>query len=69
VGKDKRGNPDIKNYGFKTDREEPLTEKINLRITKTMKEELSQKDDPPEFCRRAIQEALEKDKQKSDSEK
>lgn len=29
-----------------------------------MKEDLSTKDDPPEFCRRAIQEALDKDKEK-----
>ncbi|WP_315792005.1 hypothetical protein [Fischerella sp. JS2] len=63
-----KGNPqNLK--PIKSDREEPLTERLNLRITKTMKEELSQKDDPPEFCRRAIQEALEKDKHKSDSEK
>ncbi|MBH8561428.1 hypothetical protein I8748_04410 [Nostoc sp. CENA67] len=49
---------------FTTDREEPLTERLNLRITKTMKEEVQQQEDPPEFCRRAIQEALDKNKQK-----
>ncbi|MBD2596277.1 hypothetical protein BCD64_15920 [Nostoc sp. MBR 210] len=66
MSKDNRGNPDIKNHGFKTDREEPLTERLNLRITKSMKEELSQQDDPPEFCREAIQEKLDKQK-KSDT--
>lgn len=49
---------------FTTDREESLTERLNLRITKTMKEEVQQQEDPPEFCRRAIQEALDKNKQK-----
>ncbi|PHJ61024.1 hypothetical protein VF14_23255 [Nostoc linckia z18] len=44
--------------------EEPLTEKMNIRMTKSMKEEVQQQDDPPEFCRRAIQEALDKNKQK-----
>ncbi len=47
---------------FTTDRDEPLTERLHLRITKTMKDEVQQKEDPPEFCRRAIQEALDKDK-------
>jgi len=49
---------------FKSEREEPLSERLNLRVTKTMKEELSTKDDPPEFCRCAIQEALDKDREK-----
>jgi hypothetical protein len=49
---------------FTTDREESLTERLNLRITKTMKEEVQQQEDPPEFCRSAIQEALDKNKQK-----
>ena len=58
-----KGNPQNL-QPIKSNREESLTERINLRITKSMKEELSTKDDPPEFCRRAIQEALEKDKEK-----
>ncbi|MDF5707754.1 MAG: hypothetical protein PUP90_08765 [Nostoc sp. S4] len=58
-----KGNPDNLKP-IKSDREEPLTEQVNLRVTKTMKEELSTKNDPPEFCRRAIQEALDKDKGK-----
>ncbi len=44
--------------------DEPLTEQVNLRVTKTMKEELSTKNDPPEFCRRAIQRALDEDREK-----
>jgi SpoVK/Ycf46/Vps4 family AAA+-type ATPase len=59
-----KGNPENLKK-FTTDRDEPLTEKMNLRMTKTMKEEVQQQDDPPEFCRRAIQEALDKKKSKS----
>ena len=58
-----KGNPESLKP-FTTDREEPLTERLNLRITKTMKEEVQQQEDPPEFCRRAIQKALDKNKQK-----
>ncbi|MEH2071866.1 MAG: hypothetical protein V7K47_27580 [Nostoc sp.] len=64
MSKDNRGNPDIKNYGFKTDREEPLTEKMNIRMTKSMKQEVHKQDDPPEFCREAIQKALDEKKGK-----
>ncbi|RAM48551.1 MAG: hypothetical protein C6Y22_27380 [Hapalosiphonaceae cyanobacterium JJU2] len=44
---------------FVTDREEPLTEQWTLRITKTMKQRLNQVDDAREFCRQAIQKALD----------
>ncbi|MCF2148264.1 hypothetical protein IQ276_017905 [Desmonostoc muscorum LEGE 12446] len=63
MSKDNRGNPEIKNHGFKTDRDKPLTEYIHLRVTKEMKEEVKAKDDPPEFCRRAIQKALDEEKE------
>jgi hypothetical protein len=43
--------------------EEPLTEKMNIRMTKAMKDEVQQQDDPPEFCREAIQKALDEKKQ------
>jgi hypothetical protein len=56
-----KGNPENLKP-IKSEREEPLTERINLRITKSMKEKLSQQDDPPEFCREAIQEKLDKSK-------
>ncbi|MBD2455617.1 hypothetical protein H6G80_16200 [Nostoc sp. FACHB-87] len=43
--------------------DKPLTEQVNLRVTKEMKEAIQQQDDPPEFCREAIQEKLDKQKQ------
>jgi hypothetical protein len=49
---------------IKSEREEPLTEKMNLRMTKSMKEEVQQQDNPPEFCREAIQKALDEKKGK-----
>ncbi|MBN3925752.1 hypothetical protein [Nostoc sp. NMS4] len=48
---------------IKSEREEPLTEKMNLRMTKSMKEEVQQQDNPPEFCREAIQKALDEKKE------
>ena len=39
-----------------------LTEQLNFRVTKEMKEEVKAQDDPPQFCRDAIQEALDKKK-------
>ncbi|AUB39808.1 hypothetical protein LC653_20575 [Nostoc sp. CHAB 5784] len=59
-----KGNPENLKK-FTTDREEPLTEKMNIRMTKTMKEEVQQQDNPPEFCREAIQEKLDRNKGKS----
>ncbi|MBN3946321.1 MAG: hypothetical protein HWQ38_07445 [Nostoc sp. NMS7] len=56
-----KGNPENLKP-IKSDREEPLTEYLHLRVTKEMKEELKAKDDPPEFCRQAIQEKLDRDK-------
>ncbi|MEH2281045.1 MAG: hypothetical protein V7K90_06830 [Nostoc sp.] len=50
---------------IKSEREEPLTEKMNIRMTRTMKEEVQQQDNPPEFCREAIQEKLDRNKGKS----
>ncbi len=44
---------------MKSEREKPLTEQVNLRVTKEMKEEIQKQDDPPEFCREAIQKALD----------
>jgi hypothetical protein len=50
---------------MKSEREEPLTEQVNLRVSKSMKEKIQQQQDPPEFCRQAIQKALD-EQQKSD---
>jgi hypothetical protein len=58
-----KGNP--QNFEpVKSDREEPLTTTLSFRVTESMKEEVKAKDDAPEFCRRAIQKALDEDKDK-----
>jgi len=63
-----KGNPEsIEPHKFKSDRDESLTERVNLRITKGMKEELSTKDNPPEFCRQAIKRALDEDRKSNES--
>ncbi|BAY20998.1 hypothetical protein NIES2100_07420 [Calothrix sp. NIES-2100] len=56
-----KGNPESL-QPIQSDREKPLTTTLSFRCTEEMKEEVKAKEDPPEFCRRAIQEALEKDK-------
>ena len=48
------GNPEIKKYGFTTDRDEPLTEKLNIRLTKSMMAELKELENVPEFVKQAI---------------
>ncbi|MBH8573230.1 hypothetical protein I8752_09405 [Nostocaceae cyanobacterium CENA369] len=58
--KDNRGNPNIKNYGFTTDRDEPLTEKLNIRLTKSMMAKLKSLENVPEFVRQCIQDGLDK---------
>lgn len=58
-----KGNP--QNFEpIKSNRDEQLTEQLNFRVTKEMKEEVKAKNDPPEFCRRAIQKALDEDRQR-----
>jgi hypothetical protein len=57
-----RGTPENLEPG-KRKGDKPLTEQVNLRVTKEMKEAIQQQDDPPEFCREAIQEKLDKQKQ------
>ncbi|WP_017655548.1 hypothetical protein [Fortiea contorta] len=61
----KGGNPDIKDHGFTTDREQPLSEQLNIRITKEASDRLKQLgDEKAEFCRDAINKALdERDRQ------
>ncbi|MBE9049595.1 hypothetical protein IQ243_04090 [Nostocales cyanobacterium LEGE 11386] len=54
----RKGKPE--NFGNQPSKE--LSDQLSFRVTKEMKEEVKSKDDPPEFCRRAIQEALDKDK-------
>lgn len=53
-----KGNPE--NFGNPPSKE--LTEQISFRVTKEMKQEVKAQDDPPEFCRQAIQKALDEKK-------
>ncbi len=55
------GNPGLKKYQFTTDRDEPLTEKLQIRIGVTMMAQLKEKDNYLEFVRCAIAEKLEHD--------
>lgn len=57
-----KGNPESLKP-IKSEREEPLTTTLSFRVTESMKEEVKAKDDPPEFCRRAIQKALDEDQE------
>ncbi len=52
------GNPNIKNYGFTTDRAEPLTAKLSMRVTNSMLAKLKQQDNWQELVRQAIAEKL-----------
>ncbi len=54
------GNPDITKYGFKTDREYPLSERITLRLDKPTREAIRAGKLPnwSEVCRKALDEAL-----------
>ena len=53
------GNPDIKQYGFTTDRDEPLRERLQLRVPASMKQQLQQQDNWQELVRQAIAEKLQ----------
>ncbi|BAZ47742.1 hypothetical protein NIES4103_03450 [Nostoc sp. NIES-4103] len=56
-----KGNP----QNFENQPSKELTEQISFRATKEMKEAVKAQDNPPEFCRQAIQKALdEQGKQK-----
>ena len=54
-----KGNPDIKRYGFTTEREESLTAKLSMRVAPSMLDELKKKDNWQEIVRQAIAEKLE----------
>ena len=54
-----KGNPNIVNYGFKTDRAEPLKERVQIRVPASLKKKLQAKDNWQEFARQALQKALE----------
>jgi hypothetical protein len=42
--------------------EEPLTANLSFRVTESMKEAVKTQDDPAQFCRDAIQEKLDRNK-------
>lgn len=52
------GNPDLKKYSFTTNRDEPLRERLQIRVPASMKQELEAKDNWQEFVRQAITEKL-----------
>ncbi len=53
-----KGNPKIKEYGFKTDRPESLTAKLSMRVAPSMLAELKKKENWQELVREAIAEKL-----------
>jgi hypothetical protein len=53
-----RGTPENLEPG-KRKGDEPLTDQLSFRVSKEMKEAVKAQDDPPEFCREAIQKALD----------
>ena len=52
------GNPEIKEYGFKTTRDEPLSERIAVRVPKSMEAKLKELPNWHEIVREAIREKL-----------
>ena len=54
------GNPNIKDHGFKTDREHPLTEKVSFRVDEPTKEKLKAGKLPgwTKIAREAVEKAL-----------
>jgi hypothetical protein len=54
-----KGNPNIKEYGFKTDRLEPLTAKLSMRVTDSMLTKLKEKENWQEFVRETLANALQ----------
>ena len=53
------GNPDFgTKYAFQTEREEPLTENVSLRVSASMKSQLKKQKNWQELVRQAIAEKL-----------
>ncbi len=55
------GNPDLVTHQFSTDRDEPLSEKITIRISPSMLKYLKGMDNYREYCREAIATRIEQD--------
>jgi len=60
-----QGNPNIKKYGFKTERTEALTANLSMRIAPSMLKELRSRENWKELVRNAIAKELAKDPEKS----
>ena len=54
------GNPELKKYQFITDRDEPLTAKLSMRVAPSMLEELKKRENWQELVRQAIAAELKK---------
>ncbi|MDJ0594413.1 MAG: hypothetical protein QNJ72_31300 [Pleurocapsa sp. MO_226.B13] len=53
------GNPNLYKHGFKTEREEPCSEQVNLRVPLSLKNKLKQKKNWQEFVRQTLIKALD----------
>ena len=54
-----RGNPDFAKYGFKTDKPEPLTAHVALKMPASLKARLQEKENWQEFVRQTLKKALD----------
>ena len=54
-----RGNPEVSKYHFKTDRKEPCTAQLNLRVQPSLLEKIKQQENWQEFVRQTLAEKLE----------
>ena len=54
-----RGNPDLAQHGFKTNRPEPLTAHVALKMPASLKAKLQEKENWQEFVRQTLQKALD----------
>ncbi len=59
------GNPNIKKHGFKTERQEPLTSQLALKVSASMKKRLQEKENWQELVREAIAQMLQEENIKS----
>ncbi len=56
-----KGNPNIKEHGFKTNRDEPLKGKLSMRVTESMLKKLKEKENWQERVREAIAQIIEEE--------
>jgi hypothetical protein len=61
------GNPELREHKFTTDRPEPMTAKLSMRIAPSMLAEVQAQENWQEFVREAIAEALRKRHHASES--